>query len=221
MSRNSYPRVLSRRKFIGSAGALAIASSLPLAHSVAAQEASPAVSSQSSPVASPVAVGFTESDWGTFGYDYGQTRHVPFTDITKDNVGDLGIVWSFDFLEDDDSIPPANQCYPIVVNETIYVTTTYNNIYALDARTGEKKWKWAPDNIGFFKNFGVSANRGVAYGNGSVFMMSLDMHIYKVNAETGELEQDLQIWDVVPDAKPEYGYYESTAPIFYDNKLFF
>lgn len=215
MTRGSNSRTISRRHLIGGASALAIAGSTSILHNTLAQDATPV----SSPMASPVAG--QQGDWSTFGYDYAQTRHVPFTDITKDNVGDLGIVWSFDFLEDDDTIPPANQCFPIVVNGTVYVTTTYNNLYALDARTGEKKWRWAPDNIGFFKNFGVSANRGVAYGNGSVFMMSLDMHIYKVNAETGELQQDLQIWDVVPDAKPEYGYYESTAPIFYDNKLFF
>jgi alcohol dehydrogenase (cytochrome c) len=172
------------------------------------------------PAATPAAAG-AAGDWATFGYDYGQTRHVPFTAITKDNVTDLGIAWQVDFQAIDETIPPANQSFPLVIDGVIYVTTTYSRVFALDAKTGDVKWRWQPDQIGFFKNFGVSANRGVAVGGGSVFVMTLDMHIYKLDQATGKLQQTLQISDVVTDAKSEFGYYESTAPIFYDGVLYF
>lgn len=207
---------LNRRAMIKTAGATA---ALPLLGGAATSLVSGQATPATSPSASPVVA--NTGDWPTFGYDYGQTRHVPNTQITKDNVGDLGIAWSLDFLAQDDSIPPANQSYPIVVNGVMYVTTTFNHVFALDAKTGDVLWHWAPDNIGFFKNFGVSANRGVAVGDGSVFIMTLDMHIYKLDQATGELQQSLQIWDVVPEAKPEYGYYESTAPIYYNGTLYF
>ena len=172
------------------------------------------------PAATPTAAGDAGS-WATFGGDYGQTRHSPMTQITRDNVTDLGIAWQVDFQEIDDSIPPANQSFPLVIDGVIYVTTTYSHVFALDASNGDVKWHWQPDQIGFFKNFGVSANRGVAVGNGSVFVMTLDMHIYKLDQATGELQQTLQIWDVVPDARAEFGYYESTAPILHDGVLYF
>lgn len=215
---------LSRRRLLKLAGtAVAVVPAVVIAPrlsgSAAAQDASPAASPVASPGATPVAA--VTGDWPTFGYDYQQTRHVPFDQITKKNVDKLGIAWQVDFQKIDKSVLPANQCYPIVVDGIAYVTTTYSNVFAVDVKTGKVKWQWKPENIGFFKNFGVSANRGVAVGDGKVFVMSLDMHLYAIDRETGKLVKDLQIWDVVPDAKPEYGYYESTAPIYYDGIVYF
>src|SRR5690348_5924866 len=74
-----------------------------------AQDATPAISESTpagsaSPSASPVAA--TGNDWPTFGYDYAQSRHVPFDQITKENVTDLGIAWQLDFQEYDEAILP-------------------------------------------------------------------------------------------------------------------
>lgn len=209
---------LSRRRLLQMGGAAAVTPVLGYA-ATKAGGLSPAFAQEATPEGTPGRA--ANADWPTFGYDYGQTRHVPFDQISKENVSDLGIAWSVDFMELDDTIPPANQSFPIVVDGVMYVTTTYSHVFAIDAKTGEVIWHWAPENIGFFKNFGVSANRGVAVGDGAVFVMTLDMHIYKLDQATGELLQTLQIWDVVPDARPEYGYYESTAPIYYNGNLYF
>jgi PQQ-dependent dehydrogenase (methanol/ethanol family) len=219
MSDSNAPRTVNRRKLLQGAGAAAAIPVIGGGAYAAYAQATPQAVVDATPVASPAAG--TSGDWATFGYDYGQTRHVPFTGITKENVGELGIAWSLDFLAEDESIPPANQSYPIVIDGVVYVTTTFNHVFALDAKTGDIKWHWAPENIGFFKNFGVSANRGVAVGDGSVFIMTLDMHIYKLDQATGEQQQVLQIWDVVPESKPEFGYYESTAPVYYNGVLYF
>lgn len=159
-------------------------------------------------------------DWPTFGYDLQQTRHVPFTAVDKSNVNDLGLAWSFDFIAADETIPGGNETFPLVIDGVMYATTSYNHVFAIDAVTGEQIWHWAPDNIGFFKNFGLNVNRGVAYGDGHVFMLTLDMRIIKINAETGELAQELNIGDVVEDARPEFGFYETAAPIYYNGVLY-
>jgi PQQ-dependent dehydrogenase (methanol/ethanol family) len=212
----------SRRQLLKGVGAAAVAAPAftiagRLSGGAHAQDATPATGP--APSASPAAV--VSGDWPTFGYDYWQTRHVPFDQITKDNVSDLGIAWRIDFQEEDDTILPGNQCFPIVVDGIAYVSTTYSHVFAIDVKSGKVLWHWQPDNVGFFKNFGVSANRGVAVGDGKVFIMSLDMHLYSIDQKTGELIGDLLISDVVPDAKAEYGYYESTAPIYYDGNVYF
>lgn len=159
-------------------------------------------------------------DWPTFGYDLQQTRHVPFTQVTKENVTDLGLTWSFDFIKADDTIPGGNETYPIVVDGVMYATTSYNHVFALDAVTGEQLWHWAPDDIGFFKNFGLNVNRGVAYGDGYVYMLTLDMRIIMIDAASGDLVKDINIGDFVEDALPEFGYYETAAPIYFNGNLF-
>ena len=160
-----------------------------------------------------------EANWATFGYTYDQNRHVPFDEITKENVGDLGKVWSVDFNKIDKDVPLGQQTYPIVVGGTMYATTHFNHIFAMDAKTGAVKWHFRPSKIGAFKNFGLTTNRGVAYCNDRVYMLTLDMRIISVNANNGQLAKEISISRDVPDARPEFGYYETVAPVCYKNKL--
>ncbi|MPZ63615.1 MAG: PQQ-binding-like beta-propeller repeat protein [Propionibacteriales bacterium] len=160
---------------------------------------------------------FAEQNWATFGYGYSQNRHVPFDEITKENVDQMGKVWEVDFVQEDDSIPEGNESYPLYVNGTLYVTTSFNHIFAVDAESGDVKWHFIPSEIGPFKNFGLNVNRGVAFCDGKVFMVTLDMRLISVDAETGELADEVYIYDTVKDAKPEFGYYETMAPVCYQD----
>ncbi len=160
-----------------------------------------------------------KNNWATFGYGYTQNRHVPFDEITKDNVTQLGKAWSVDFHKIDDTVPLGQQTFPIVIDGTMYATTHFNNIFAMDAKTGDVKWQFKPSKIGAFKNFGLTTNRGVAYCDGKVFMLTLDMRLIAVNADTGKLTKEVFIYNDVPDAKPEFGYYETVAPVCYKGKV--
>src|SRR5215207_6924049 len=97
---------------------------------------------------------FDEGEWGTFGYTYQMTRHVPAAEITKDNVGQMGLAWSVDFKKEDPDVPLGQQTFPIVVDGTLYATTHFKHIFAMDAKTGAVKWHYKPSAIGAFKNFG-------------------------------------------------------------------
>lgn len=165
------------------------------------------------------AVSFSPEEWGTFGYSYDQNRHVPHDEITKDNVADLGRVFSVDFKKEDPTIPLGQQSYPLAVDGTLYVTTAFNHMFAVDGKTGEVKWHFRPSKIGPFKNFGLNTNRGVAYCDGKLFMLTLDMRIISVDAATGKLAKEVFIYDAVKDAKPAFGYYETTAPVCYQGTL--
>ncbi|MCB0061708.1 MAG: PQQ-binding-like beta-propeller repeat protein [Caldilineaceae bacterium] len=174
---------------------------------------------ESAALGDQAAVQPTPGIWPVFSYNYEQTRHVPLSQITRDNVNNLGRVWSVDFQRIDGSIPGGQETYPLMVNGKLYATTSFNHGFAMDAATGEVLWHFAPDEIGRFQNFGLNVNRGFGYCDGTLFMLTLDMRIMAIDAETGELVQAVEISDAVPDARAEFGYYQTHAPICYQGIL--
>src|SRR6476619_8005736 len=77
------------------------------------------------------------SNWLLYGRDYQTTRYSPLKQVNKDNVKKLHPVWnlSFGVLEGQDS-------QAVVVNGTIYVTTSFNKVIAVDATSGRVQWKY-------------------------------------------------------------------------------
>ena len=96
-------------------------------------------------------------------------------------------------------------------NGILYVSTNDDNVFALDATNGQVKWRWAPDNVGTFRNFGIVANRGVALCDGHVFILTLDMTIVQIDAATGKLERRVAIAKAVPGASASSGYSETSV----------
>ena len=55
------------------------------------------------------------------------------------------------------------------------------------------KWRYTPDDVAVFRNFGIVANRGVALCDGQVFELTLDMTIVSLEPATGRLERRVPI----------------------------
>src|SRR5580765_5809497 len=180
------------------------------------------VATTTNPGAQPIEPGSTGTnpdDWGTYGGTFDQTRHSPLTLITKQNLYDLGRVATIDFRKLDPRIPRGQQSFPIVVNGVIYVTTANDWVFAFDGSNGKELWWWKPENTGVFANYGVNANRGVAYCDGKVFLLTLDMKIVSLDASSGKLVKQVAISDAVPGADAQYSYSETQAPVCFDNIL--
>jgi alcohol dehydrogenase (cytochrome c) len=158
-------------------------------------------------------------DWPTYGGTFDQLRHSPLTQVNQQNVGQLGRVFSVDFRQIDKAIPKGQQSFPVVVNGIIYVTTANDYVFAVDGGSGKVLWEHRPAQTGLYTNYGVNANRGVAYCDGKVFLLTLDMHILSLDARTGNLLADVPISRDVPGANSELGYSETSAPICYRNIL--
>jgi alcohol dehydrogenase (cytochrome c) len=157
--------------------------------------------------------------WGGFGNTPDNLRHSSLTQITTGNVDQLGRVYTVDFRAIDASIRRGEQSYPVISNGTIYMTTNDDNVFAVDAATGKIKWRYSPDNVATFRNFGIVANRGVALCDGHVFILTLDMTIVSLNPGTGQLERRVAIAKAVPGASSNYGYSETSAPICAKHRL--
>ena len=162
---------------------------------------------------------FGPGDWGMYGGTPDEIRHSLLTQITKQNLNQLGRVFTIDFRRIDPAIPKGQQSFPIVYHGVIYVTTANDYVFAIDGGSGKELWEWKPSNTGIFANYGVNANRGVALCDGKVFLLTLDMNIVSLDAATGKLVKEVPISASVPGADAQYSYSETQAPICFKNLL--
>lgn len=102
---------------------------------------------------------------------------------------------------------------PIVVDGIMYMTTSFNHVYALDAVTGREFWHYK-HKMGPITTFCCGPNnRGVAIEGGKLFMGTLDAKIVALDAKTGKL-----LWET-ESADPEKGYSETMAPTVVEGKV--
>jgi PQQ-dependent dehydrogenase (methanol/ethanol family) len=153
------------------------------------------------------------ADWLGFGRTPDQNRHTPLTSITPANVSQLQRVYTVDFRAIDSTIKNGEQSYPLEVNGVLYLTTNDGNVWAVQATTGKVLWRFQPANVALFKNFGIVANRGVAYCDGKLFLTTLDMHIDAISPRNGHLIKRVAISAAVPGAASNLGYSETSAPM--------
>ena len=160
-------------------------------------------------------------DWPAFGRTVDNNRYSPLTEITPENVDQLGRVYTKDFLAIDPDTIRGQQSYPLAIGGTLYVTTNDANVFAIDGATGKILWQHKPQNSAVFKNFGVPANRGLAYCGGKLFILQLDMKVVALRPSDGGVVGELAISQDVPDATVADNYSETSAPICANGKLIF
>ncbi|HKE85000.1 MAG TPA: pyrroloquinoline quinone-dependent dehydrogenase [Vicinamibacterales bacterium] len=88
----------------------------------------------------------TVVEWPYYGGDPGGMRHSALADIKPDNLSRLQIAWQWKHwetpLEEYDTRPGQFEATPLMIDGTLYVTTPYNSIAALDAETGKERWRF-------------------------------------------------------------------------------
>jgi quinoprotein glucose dehydrogenase len=92
--------------------------------------------------AAPVAAQAPKAtDWASYNRDAGGTRFSPLKQVTPANVGRLQVAWTYHMKPAAAPRMLGSQATPLVINGVMYAATPYNQIVALDATTGQEKWK--------------------------------------------------------------------------------
>ena len=139
---------------------------------------------------------------------YDQTRFAPAAQINAGNVAKLRPAFVFQT-----GIVESMETAPLVVNGVMFVTTSYNHVYAINATTGEQYWHFK-HKIGPVSTYCCGPNnKGVAISEGKLFMGTLDAKLVALDSKTGKLLWETQIAD------PELGYSETMAPAVVDGKV--
>lgn len=151
-------------------------------------------------------------EWLSYGRTYDEQRFSPLIAINEDNIGKLGLAWSYDL----DTPHRVQEATPLVVDGVMYVTSAWSKLFALDARTGKEIWRFDPKVPG---EAGVKAccdvgNRGAAVWNGKIIFGTLDGRLIAVDAATGK-----QAWEVMTVPAGQ-NYTITGAPRVFEGKVF-
>ena len=147
-------------------------------------------------------------NWIHSNGSYEQTRYYTGNQINSGNVGKLKPAFVFQT-----AVLESMETAPIVVNGVMFLTTSFNHVYAIDAVTGEEFWHYK-HKMGPITTFCCGPNnRGVAIEGDRLFMGTLDAKLVALDAKTGKLLWETQIAD------PEKGYSETMAPAVIDGKV--
>ncbi len=84
--------------------------------------------------------------WPAWGGDAGGTRFSPLDEITRENVSDLEIAWSFRTGDFDPTheLRTSFQATPVLHDGALYFCTPFDRVFALDAETGAERWVFDP-----------------------------------------------------------------------------
>ncbi len=152
-------------------------------------------------------------DWVMPTGNYANWRYSELNQITKDNVGDLQVAWTFST-----GVLRGHEGGPLIIGDTMYVHTPFPNIvYALDLNdNGRVIWKYEPkqDPDVIPVMCCDTVNRGVAYGDGKIILHQADTTVVALDAKTGK-----EVWKAVNgDAKK--GETGTAAPMVVKDKVY-
>jgi alcohol dehydrogenase (cytochrome c) len=135
--------------------------------------------------------------WPGYHGDYSGERHSHLTQITPQNVENLGLAWAFQTNQ-----TAEIKSSPLVVDGVMYFSVP-DNVWAVDALSGHQIWHYTyPPNEG--SHIG---NRGVGMYRDWLFFMSPDGHLVSLNAKDGTVRWTVEVVDYTK------GYWTSMAPL--------
>ena len=121
-------------------------------------------------------------DWLHSNGSYDNARYYAGNQINTGNVAKLKPAFTFQT-----AVLESMETAPIVINGVMFLTTSYNHVYAVDAATGEEFWHYK-HKMGPITTFCCGPNnRGVAIENDRMFMGTLDAKLVALDAKTGKL----------------------------------
>ncbi len=139
---------------------------------------------------------------------YDQQRYYGGSQINAGNVAKMKPAFIFQT-----AVLESMETAPIVLDGVMFLTTSFNHVYAIDAATGEEFWHYKQKLGPIVTVCCGNNNRGVAIEGGRLFMGTLDAKLVALDAKTGKLLWETQIAD------PEKGYSETMAPAVVEGKV--
>src|SRR3954447_13731681 len=151
-------------------------------------------------------------DWVMPTGDYANTRFSKLDQISATNVGKLQVAWTFST-----GVLRGHEGGPLIIGNMMYVHAPFpNTVYALDLANDNKiVWKYEPkqDPNVIPVMCCDTVNRGVAYGDGKIFLHQADTTLVALDAKTGQVA-----WSV-KNGDPGKGGTGTSAPLVVKDKV--
>ncbi|HZO23731.1 MAG TPA: methanol/ethanol family PQQ-dependent dehydrogenase [Steroidobacteraceae bacterium] len=151
------------------------------------------------------------ANWAAQGGDYANERWSDLNQINASNVGKLQVAWTLST-----GVLRGHEGSPLVVGDTMYVQTPFpNNVYAVNLKDQTYKWKYEPrQDVNVVPVMCCdTVNRGLAYGDGKIFLQQADTTLVALDANTGKV-----VWSV-KNGDPKIGETNTNAPHVFKDKV--
>jgi alcohol dehydrogenase (cytochrome c) len=157
-------------------------------------------------------------NWLLMNGDYGSLRYSKLTQIDRENVKDLRVVWALALggMQDVGQNGPENEVNPLIDNGFMYTTDGWGTVYKIDARNPHRgQFVWVAD-PGVAHEGLAPRTRGIALWEDLVVANLPDGRVIAINRENGEI-----VWDKKIATKNEFGGQEKflTAPLVADGRV--
>ena len=157
-------------------------------------------------------------NWLMMDGDYGSTRYSRLSQINRENVRNLRMVWALALggMQDVGLNGPESEVNPLIDNGFMYTSDGWGTIYKIDARNpGQGQFVWIAD-PGVKHQGNAPRTRGIALWEDLVVANLPDGRVIAVNRDTGKI-----VWDKMIATSNEFGNRErfNAAPITADGKV--
>jgi len=206
-------------RWIGACAAFLTLSALGLADDAGTKPAA-----ELAPGKSPV------GEWRYYGGDSGSTKYSPLDQISAATAAKVKQAWSWD--SPDEPLQKANrglgsfayETTPIMVNGTLYATTSLAQVAAINPETGKTLWVFNPEGYkaGRPTNLGY-VHRGLAYWTDGrqerLYVAAHDATLWAIDAKTGKsvsefgVEGKVDLTTQIPGAARARNYTMTSPPV--------
>ncbi|MCI0653400.1 MAG: methanol/ethanol family PQQ-dependent dehydrogenase [Methylococcaceae bacterium] len=151
-------------------------------------------------------------NWPIWGGNYSGTRYSALDQINSKNVKSLQVAWTFST-----GVLRGHEGGPLVIDDVIYIHSPFpNKVFALNQEDQSIIWEYNP-----IQNAEETipvmccdtVNRGLAYGDGKIYLLQSDTTLVALDAKTGK-----QIWSV-KNGDPKLGMTNTSAPFVVKDKV--
>ena len=152
------------------------------------------------------------NQWVMWGGNYAGTRYSELNEINASNAADLQVAWTMST-----GVLRGHEGGPLVIGDTMYIQTPFpNKVFAISLVDQGLKWAYEPkqDPSVIPVMCCDTVNRGLAYGDGKIFMLQADATFIALDAATGKL-----VWSV-KNGDPKKGATGTSAPIVVKDKVY-
>jgi lanthanide-dependent methanol dehydrogenase len=151
------------------------------------------------------------ANWASQAGDYANHRYSPLAQITDKNVNKLQVAWTMST-----GVLRGHEGSPLVLGDTMYIHTPFpNNVFAINLKDQTYKWKYEPQQDANVVPVMCcdTVNRGLAYGDGKIFLQQADTTLVALDQHTGKV-----LW-TAKNGDPKIGETNTNAPHVFKDKV--
>src|SRR6201999_499498 len=156
-------------------------------------------------------------DWISNGGGTTNDRFSSLDEVNTSNVKELKGDWVTKIGQNATAAKFSAEGQAIEYKGTIYISDGADDVFAIDASTGHRLWTYEPhlppDPLGEVVCCGWD-NRGVAIGEGMVFVSQLNGAQVALDQETGKVKWSTSV------VKPKSGFSITSAPLYYNGRVY-